>query len=186
MAVVLTVSSFEAEGYIIFAGVMDDGEKIDPEQARRLFSLPASLRRPIIYKSQEMREELAQMIYRQKVIILEKIMERNSNYFDQELDKLDKWAEDRKNSLELQLKDLDRVVKERKAEAKKILKLEEKVAAHREIKEMEKRRNTLRYNLFQEQDRVDEGKEKLINEIEARLQQSVEEKELFTIRWALV
>ena len=40
------------------------------------------------------------------------------------------------------MKDLERVIKERKAEAKKILKLEEKVAAHREIK-VGKRRNTV-------------------------------------------
>lgn len=78
------------------------------------------------------------------------------------------------------------MIKERKAEAKKILKLEEKIAVHREIKEMEKRRNTLRYNLYQEQDRVDEEKEILINEIESRLQQNTEEKELFTIRWSIV
>lgn len=84
------------------------------------------------------------------------------------------------------MKDLERVIKERKAEAKKILKLEEKVAAHREIKELEKRRNTLRYNLYQEQDRVDEEKEKLINEIESRLQQNTEEEELFTIRWSII
>lgn len=99
---------------------------------------------------------------------------------------MDKWAEDRKTSLEIKLKDLERVIKERKAEAKKILKLEEKVAAHREIKELEKRRNTLRYNLYQEQDRVDEEKEKLINEIESRLQQNTEEEELFTIRWSII
>mgnify|MGYP000848843242 CR=1 FL=1 len=182
----LTISSFETEDYIIFGGVTDDGNAIHPEQASRLFSLPAALRRTITYMPQTKRDELTELIYRQKMVILEKNMERNVSYFDQEIEKLDKWAEDRKTSLEIQLKELDRVIKERKAEAKKILKLEEKVAAHREIKEMEKRRNTLRYNLYQEQDRVEEEKEKLISEIEARLEQNSEEKELFSIRWTLV
>lgn len=182
----LTISSFETEDYLLFGGVTDDGNELDPEQARRFFSLPAVLREPVIYLPHEKKLELASIINRQKLVILEKNMERNANYFDQEIEKLDKWAEDRKNSLEIKLKDLDRMIKERKAEAKKILKLEEKIAVHREIKEMEKRRNTLRYNLYQEQDRVDEEKEILINEIESRLQQNTEEKELFTIRWSIV
>lgn len=182
----LTISSFETEDYLLFGGVTDNGNELDPEQARRFFSLPAVLREPVIYLPHEKKLELASIINRQKLVILEKNMERNANYFDQEIEKLDKWAEDRKNSLEIKLKDLDRMIKERKAEAKKILKLEEKVAVHREIKEMEKRRNTLRYNLYQEQDRVDEEKEILINEIESRLQQNTEEKELFTIRWSIV
>lgn len=182
----LTISSLETEDYLIFGGVMDDGNELDPEQARRFFSLPAVMKQPVLYLPQEKKLELTSIINRQKLVILERNLERNANYFEQEIEKLDKWAEDRKTSLEIKLKDLDRIIKEKKAEAKKIMKLEEKVAAHREIKELEKRRNTLRYTLYEEQDRVDEEKEKLISEIEARLQQNTEEEELFTIRWSII
>lgn len=182
----LTISSLETEDYLIFGGVMDAGNELDPEQARRFFSLPAVIMQPVLYFPQEKKLELTSIINRQKQVILERNLERNANYFEQEIEKLDKWAEDRKTSLEIKLKDLDRIIKEKKAEAKKILKLEEKVAAHREIKELEKRRNTLRYTLYEEQDRVDEEKEKLISEIEARLHQNTEEEELFTIRWSII
>lgn len=97
---------------------------------------------------------------------------------------MDKWA-DVKSSIELELKELDRDIKARKTEAKKILNLEEKVKAQRQIKEMEKRRNELRQNLYQAQDEVDGRKESLINEIEARLKQKIEESELFTVRWSV-
>jgi len=100
------------------------------------------------------------------------------------MEKLDKWA-DVKSSIELELKELDRDIKARKTEAKKILNLEEKVKAQRQIKEMEKRRNELRQNLYQAQDEVDGRKESLINEIEARLKQKIEESELFTVRWSV-
>src|SRR3990172_9298783 len=43
----------------------------------------------------------------------------------------------------------------------------------REIKEMEKKRNALRQNLYQAQDEVDSKKENLIKEIEARLKQNI-------------
>jgi hypothetical protein len=50
---------------------------------------------------------------------------------------------------------------------------------------MEKRRNTLRQNLYQSQDEVDVKKEKLIDEIEAGLQQKVAKNQLFLVRWRI-
>ncbi len=117
--------------------------------------------------------------------ILQENAERNSEFFDIEMGKLEKWADDVKGSLEIELKALDKEIKFRKTEAKKILNLEDKVKAQRHIKEMEKKRNALRMNLFQSQDEVDVRKEKLIDEIEARLQQRLEKTELFLIRWRL-
>src|SRR4030067_3398540 len=110
--------------------------------------------------------------------ILQRNAGRNAGFFDSEMEKLDKWAEDVKNSLEIELKELDKEIKKRKTEAKKILKLEEKVAAQREIKEMEKKRNALRQNLYQAQDEVDNKKDNLISEIEARLKKNIGTAEL--------
>lgn len=44
-------------------------------------------------------------------------------------------------------------------------------------------RNDMRLNLYQAQDDVEEKKELLIGEIEARLKQSTQIVALFTIRW---
>ena len=84
------------------------------------------------------------------------------------------------------MKDLDREIKARKTEAKKILLLEEKVNAQRQIKEMEKTRNALRMSLYETQDEVDRRKERLLEEIEARLKQRLERKDLFSIRWKVI
>jgi F0F1-type ATP synthase membrane subunit b/b' len=102
------------------------------------------------------------------------------------MEKLDNWAEDKKNSLEIELKDLDKEIKQRKAEAKKILNLEEKVKTQREIKEMEKKRNELRLELFKSQDEIDNAKENLINDIEKRLKQNTILDQLFLIKWNLI
>lgn len=106
--------------------------------------------------------------------------------FDEEIIKLECWADDLKGSLELELKELDREIGVKKSDARKILHLEEKVSAQREIKEMEKKRSELRRNFFFAQDEVDIRKEKIIDDIEARLQQKIETKESFTIRWQLI
>ena len=51
---------------------------------------------------------------------------------------------------------------------------------------MEKKRNTLRQNLYQAQDEIDSKKENLISEIEARLKQNIGTTELFLIKWTIV
>lgn len=111
---------------------------------------------------------------------------RDSKFFDEEIDKLDKWAEDVKNSIEIKLKELSKEIKFKKTEARKIPKLEEKVQAQRHIKELEKKRNSMRMNLYQHQDEVDNKKDNLIEEVEARLKQRIEKKELFSVKWRLV
>lgn len=128
---------------------------------------------------------ISQIAQKQQAEILQMNAERNAGFFDNEMEKLDRWAEDVKSSMEIELKELDKEIKYRKTEAKKILNLEEKVTAHRQIKEMEKKRNTMRLNLYQTQDDVDNKKDQLIEGIEARLKQKMEQTELFTIRWKI-
>jgi len=182
-AVSLTINSFESEDHILFCGITEDNMKLDTEQCQRLFSLHADvipLQTPMKSSNKEILEEIA---LQQQAEILQINTERNGGFFDIEMEKLDKWADDVKSSIEIELKELDREIKTRKTEAKKILNLEEKVKAQRQIKEMEKKRNELRQNLYQAQDEVDVRKENLINEIEARMKQKIETNELFAIKW---
>ena len=64
--------------------------------------------------------------------------------------------------------------------------LADKVAAQREIKEMERKRAEKRMNLFEAQDEIDAKKEDLLVKIEQMLEQKIDEEELFTIRWRIV
>ena len=182
----LTISSFEAEDHLLFAGLTDDGFELEREQAARLFALPAQIIETTVYESVEIQKSLANIKEKLKLEIIQTNAERNSNFFDEEMEKLDNWAEDKKNSLEIELKDLDKEIKIRKAEAKKILNLEEKVKTQREIKEMERKRNELRLELFKSQDEIDIAKEDLINDIEKRLKQNTILDQLFLIKWSLI
>lgn len=183
----LTINSFESEDSILFCGITEDGIQLDIEQCQRLFSLSATVA-PLLDKEGcgEVEKQLKQIALKQQAEILQINAERNGGFFDTEMDKLDKWADDVKSSIEIELKELDREIKARKTEAKKILNLEEKVKAQRQIKEMEKKRNELRQNLYQAQDEVDVRKENLINETESRMKQKTETNELFTIKWKIV
>jgi adenine-specific DNA-methyltransferase len=180
----LSVESFEEEDHLIFSAVTDSGAILQDEQAHRLFSLPGTCieRESVIPCS----EQLHQLFEAGKERVIETVGARNSIFFDEEMEKLEKWAEDLKSGLELELKELDREIKFLKTESKKILRLEEKLKAQKDIKEMEKKRNTKRRTLFEAQDEIDSRKEGLIETVEARLRQQVTQSELFAIRWHVI
>lgn len=180
----LSISSFEYEDYILLACFTDDGEQIDPEIAQRLFSIDAEVIQNID-KPEAVKIKGDEIVYQLKQDIITENLNRNRNFFDEEMDKLDQWADDMKISLEREIKDLDAEIKLRKAEAKKLLNLEAKVKAQRYIKDLEKKRSEKRQVLFSAQDDIDEKKENLLTDIERKLSQKVEQKELFTIKWRL-
>lgn len=184
---VLTIVSLETEDHFVLCGVSDNGTVLDQDHCHRLFSLNGE-----VGKHEEqinLPSEIKNLLKRSAETITEQVLLRNSlrnaGFFDEELIKLEKWAEDKKSSLEIELKQLDVEIKTLKAEARKLPKLIEKVKAQRHIKEMEKRRNEMRMNLYQHQDEVDQRKENLISDIEARLKQMTSKNELFTIHWTI-
>ena len=181
-----SISSFEQEDYVILSALTDDGIVLDLEQCSKLFLLEGNIIPNQQTISNDTKLILTENLEKEKQNILSSNKLRNAQYFDDEITKLECWADDLKGSLELDLKELDREIGVKKSEARKILNLEEKVSAQREIKDMEKKRNELRRNLFLAQDEVDKRKEKIIEDIEARLKQKIETKELFTIRWSLI
>ncbi len=185
VALNLTVTAFESEDHVILTGVCDDGTVLGHDECARMFSLPAEVDGEEIAVPDSIESNFNSGTESIKNEILQRISQRNSGFFETEMEKLEKWADDVKTSLEIELKQLDKDIKFRKTEAKKILNLEEKVAAQREIKEMEKRRNSLRQDLFKAQDDVDTKKEELISQIEAQLKQQVGMEQLFSIRWSV-
>ena len=180
-----TIQSFETEDYILLSGMTDDGVLIEPEQCKKIFNLSGKVHSNPVALANGSSQKLEDSLDIQQKEILVTNSERNSRFFDDELDKLEKWAEDLKSSIELELKELDRDIKTKKTEAKKLLNLEHKIVMQREIKEMEKKRNEIRRNLFIAQDDVDKRKEDIIANIEAKLNQKIESIGLFTIHWII-
>lgn len=179
------LQSFESEDHILLSAVTHDDKVIDAEILQKLFLLNGEVQTCASLSDTEL--SIISNIEQQSVgVISNQVAERNSTFFDDEVDKLDKWAGDMKMALEIDLRKLDIDIKTQKTNAKKIIKLEEKVAMQREIKEMEKKRNEMRQTLYKAQDEVDVKKDQLLERVEAHLKQSSSVKKLFTIRFRVV
>lgn len=90
-----------------------------------------------------------------------------------------------KVGLEREIKELDRHIKEARRAATAALTLEEKLEGQKQVKALESQRNAKRRALFDTQDEIDRRRDRLIAEIEGKLQQRVSQETLFSIRWTL-
>jgi len=180
-----SIDSFENEDHIVLSGITKEGETLHSDVLQKLFTLQGTVADCSELMAEE-RDSL-DMAEKQSIeVITTKTAERNSTFFDDEVDKLDKWSDDMKMALELDLKKLDIDIKTEKTNAKKLLDLNKKVEVQRTIKEMEKKRNEMRHKLYQAQDEVDKKKEELLEKVESRLQQMSTVTPLFTIRFRVV
>jgi hypothetical protein len=182
----LTISSFDTEDWLLFAGVSDEGQELDLDQCRRLFSLAATESpQVLLVPDGSARARMDEQLTQRQQAVLAGLSEKNAHFFEQEMGKLESWAGDLKESLEHELKEIDREIKDTKREAQLAPALESKVLLHKHIKELESRRAEKRRGLFEAQDAVDSRKDGLLSQIEARLKQAVANAELFTVRWRI-
>ena len=182
-AYLLTITTVERdEDHIVLCGQTESGEALDQEILEKLLSFPVTESIPSQgHKSGALDEALS----RRKTGILTEVNRRNRTYFDAEIDKLDNWADDLKVGLEQKIKDLDKEIREVRRTAKAAVDLDEKLNWQKRQRELENLRSRRRRELYDRQDEVDHQREKLISELEHKLEQKIVEKRLFTISWQI-
>ena len=184
LASLFTIESLDqAEDYLLVAAVTEQGQMLDDDSARRMFSLPAASVAEL--PPPALNPRLAEETERRQSSIRQAISERNARLFEAEADKLDHWADDLKVALDREIRDFDRQIKEAKRAATLALTLEEKLAGQKQIKALEGQRNAKRKSLFEAQDEIDARRERLIADIEGKLGQKATFTEILSIRWRL-
>ena len=181
----LTISAFETEDHLLFAGLTDAGAPIDPMQGCRMFDLPGEVSGNVSTPD-GVKGKLGEQINTQQQVISENLSRKNGTWFDVEMDKLDRWAEDRRKSLKAALEELDVKIRETRKEARLAPNLPTKLDLQRQLRQLESKRNGA-WKEFDEASRdIDKQKDTLLDEIGQRLNQKCEQKDLFVIRWNLV
>ena len=183
MAKRLTISSLETEDHIVVSAIQDDGESLTDEQSQRLFNVSGTVSE--VNEDDAAINQLNECYERQRTKLIAQITDRNTGFFDEEVDKLDRWSDDLKQGLEGEIKDLDKQIREAKKTASLSRSLSEKVEQQKIVKKLESDRKEKRKRLFDAEDEIDDRRDGLISETEKRLAIEEREAELFTIRWVV-
>ena len=181
-ATLLTVTALETEEHLLLAGGTDDGGPLDAETCEKLFGVPGETGAAVDVPP-DAAARLDDATASQRAAVLADVQQRGGAYFDAEMEKLDAWAEDLKDGLQREITALKGEVTAAKREARRAGPLAEKLAHQKRAEELKKtlRKKTKRRDEAEEE--IDARTEELLDGVEARLSQSAEERELFTIRW---
>ncbi|MCP5425342.1 MAG: DEAD/DEAH box helicase family protein [Gammaproteobacteria bacterium] len=171
------------EQHLLVAASTVDGLTLAEDDPEKLLRLPATLQAAGLFSAAD--AALLADAEARKTVLLREINQRNLGYFEQEVQKLDAWADDLKLGLEQEIKEIDREIKEVRRTAAISPTLEEKLSWQKKQRDLEGKRSKLRRELFARQDKVEAQRNDLISQLEAQLQQQVEERTLFTIEWEL-
>jgi adenine-specific DNA-methyltransferase len=180
----LQVTSLDQEQSLLLSAITDDGQVLDRATCEKLLTIPATVG-PKVTVPPAIRDQLEAALQVQAGRVIAESQRRNEVFFDAESDKLDRWADDLKENLERELKNLEAEIREAKKGKAFAGDLQSKIAAVKRINELEQQRNQKKRTLYEAQDQIEQRKDSLIDEVEARLQQQTSRETVFTIRWNL-
>jgi superfamily II DNA or RNA helicase len=180
----IRITALEQEDHLVFSGRTDEGMQLSSDECQALLAVPG-VTGAEVDMSPGVIEDFDEILAASQARLLSDNEDRNLRFFADEEEKLDRWAEDLKESLERELKEIAAEIRTLKKESRAARNLEDKVELQKRVREMEKKQSAKRKHLFQAQDEVDEKRDHLIEETQKKLEQSVQSKHLFTIRWTV-
>lgn len=183
---VLSVTSFDVEEFVQLSAITQSGNVLSKDICERFFSLPASISGSKANTPDTVINELEGHLKAHQLQVIDEIGQRNANYFEIELEKLDLWGEDRRNSLKITLKDLDQQIKDIKKQARLAPNLPEKLKLEKERKKLESERDTAWREYDGAAKEIEQSKDRLIEQIEQKLEQELTKTNLFLIKWKLM
>lgn len=182
----LRVESYDAEEYLLFSAVDDDGDNVDQETCERFFQCSTTEEPVPVDVPHVIRDRLAGDAERHIKATVEKNLEENNRYFQEAREQLDKWARDMELAAEKKLDDVKRQIREQRRLSRKATTMEDQHEHQKEEQRLQKKKRRLRREIFDVEDEIAERREDLIDALERRMNQNVENTHLFTIRWRVI
>jgi hypothetical protein len=111
---------------------------------------------------------------------------RSKQFIDEESEKISRWAEDQTQALEQELHDIKRRIKEKERSFNTESDTLKRLDIQKDIQSLQRQMKQKRQSLFTLEDEIDERRKQLILQIEASMNQSIEQENLFTINWTII
>jgi superfamily II DNA or RNA helicase len=176
----LTISTFNTEDHMLFAGLTEDGAPVDTDALKRLFDLPGEVHQTVLPMNAA---ELQAAMDTEQAAITQRLSVCNGQWFDAEMEKLDRWAEDQRKSLKADLEDLEESIRAGRREARLAPNLPEKLQLQQRVRQQEGRHTEALLAYKEACSTIDSRKDILLDETSKRLQQQAQRQDLFLIRW---
>ncbi len=179
----LVIEAFDREEHILLSAFTDSGASVDQEVLQKMLLCAGeegdSLASPV---PDRLRGEVEQHVR----AALNRSLEANGRFMNEERERLERWADDMILSAERELRDIKAQLREANRLARQAVTMEEQVAHQSKIRDLEQRQRHQRQRIFEVEDEIIEKRDLLISALEKRMQQKSSTEELFVIRWSVV
>lgn len=181
----MTLKSLDAEDYLLFSALTDDGKPVEAEVVEKLFSLDQSVAEAMPLSDENI-SHLKANAKRYADAEAQRVGEANNEHFKEALDKIEHWAEDQVSAAEHKIEVLKDQQKELRRKIRLARTLEEQEPLQKEEQKVGRLIRQARNNVFAVEDETDAKREELIMKLQRKLVPEIAHEELFTIRWKVI
>ena len=167
---------------IIAAGIDDDGQPLSAETIGRLMIVPAKVYSTTVGSAPH---QLPEMVAERQSELVDKTQTQLGSFLEEENERLENWREDAKVSFEGRIKALDKEAREMTKQARSAKGLQEKVEMQRQAGNIKREADALKQAYFTRLAEIDAERERMLDEISAKLDLTPTLETLFTIRWEI-
>ena len=182
VAGVMRMTSLKEREELILVMRDEDGAPVAPETAARLLLVPAAAEAPSPDLEPAGMDEAVEAALAERRA---RVMEEDRAFFAEEQAKLDAWAEEAKAAGRLEIEAMGREARALRAEARRATALEEKLRLQREVKALERRRRDRQMSLYDEEVRIEQEQDALLDRVEAMLEMGTEWTPLGVVEWTV-
>jgi hypothetical protein len=178
----LRIESYEEAEYLLFSAIDDAGNSLDQETCEKLFQCTGSKGSAATIDANTL-NRLEQEAKRHIKATISRSLEANSKHFNQARERLERWAEDTIHAAEQAIKQTREQINALQRQSRQAQTLDEQKDVQEQILKLERKRKRQRMEYFDKEDEILEKRDHLVAQLEARLSQNTDQKNLFTIRW---
>lgn len=178
----LNVSTVDNEQYNLFTAFTDSGQFLSQEDCEKLFLNGGIEQKPVLIPD-AIKATLEANRNLHSKSKLKELNSRNLVFIKQEEERILKWEHDMLDDLENQIQVLRKSIQQAERDARNATNVEEKLNAEKRVDELKRKRRRLRNELDDREDEIGERRREMIEEIEKKMVQTVDDSPVFIIRW---
>lgn len=181
----LTLDSESREEFLLLTTITDAGENIDQECSQRLLDVSGKVRGEIGIDA-AIAARIDQDAHRLADATLARASEAGNTRFRQVQSQVNQWAEDKITAAEQELDTLRHALRAARRQADLAETLQAQQAALQHISQLEAQRRRARRNIDDVEEKVEQERQVLLRQLQARCRQHHTRETLFTIRFEAV
>ncbi len=180
-----TFTSFETTDRLVLTGFAESGTVLEPDTVARLLAMPVTIAEATHQPPAEAVTTLDDLIRRDVADWRARLEIQNADWLAQETQKLNAWADDRIRSAERDIRDVKNRIQELNRNSRRATSPATQLAIQKELNDLTRQQKKLRQQIFTVEDDIEQQRDRLIADIEARMKNQLSHHRLFTLRWTL-